>query len=207
MIFIGVDESGLGAWAGPATACAVAIDSVDAEVLHTAGVRDSKTLSDTRRRGLISAIVENTISIAAVLIPIAELDTDFREAWRKGMATAAIRAAGRIQAPEIVFDGSPDRLLGLRIANALPSAYVRFVPKADQKYPAVGAASIIAKTLRNDRMLRWASMYPEYAWDRNSGYHAKEHLAAILKYGITPAHRRIRPIRQLLETKQAKERK
>lgn len=209
MIFIGVDESGLGAWAGPATASAVAIFPEEAQRLYDAGVRDSKVLSDTRRRGLVDEILLSSLCAVVVEISQRSLEENFREAWRAGMQEAAARCGHPFRAEQldVVFDGSIDTPLKVRVAKALPRGVVRFIPKADKKFPAVGAASILAKTIRNNRMLELASKYPEYGWDQNSGYHSEKHLAAILKYGITPAHRRIRPIRQLLETKQAKERK
>lgn len=207
-IFVGVDESGTGAWAGPATAAAVAVLVSDTGALRTAGVKDSKALSDLKRRMLVDEILQWTLATSVVEISVEALDYDFQEAWRLAMCEAASRAAASFKNErlELVVDGNLDVRLRLRLAKQVPNAIIRFVPKADRKFPAVGAASILAKTHRNDRMLELANRYPEYAWDQNKGYHSGIHLAAILKYGITPAHRRIKPIRMLLESKQVKER-
>ena len=203
-ILVGVDESGLGAWAGPATACAVAIYEDDSQGLYEAGVRDSKVLSDSRRRALVAEILNTAIATVVVVMTEQQLSDNFRQAWRTAMLQAALRAAAGFDRPEIILDGSPDRPI-LRALREYGSP-IRFVKQADRKFPVVGAASILAKTLRNDRMAALSERYPEYHWDQNAGYHSEVHLAAIHKHGITPAHRRIRPIRKMLHEQTAKER-
>ncbi|CCX52897.1 ribonuclease HII [Alistipes sp. CAG:514] len=60
----------------------------------------------------------------------------------------------------------------------------------DATYSSIAAASVLAKTWRDERMRQLAKDYPEYGWDRNMGYPTKEHIEAIRKYGLTPWHRR-----------------
>lgn len=204
-ILIGVDESGLGAWAGPATACAVAVREDDSGYLYDIGIRDSKLLSDNKRRMLVPQILELSMGVSLQIMTVEDLSSRFRDTWRTAMLSAAMKMALAFPDADVILDGSIDRSILKQLRPYVRT--VRFVTKADRKFPVVGAASIIAKTCRNDRMLALCAEYPEYGWDQNSGYHSKEHLAAILSCGITPAHRRIRPIRRLLLEQKAKERK
>ena len=66
----------------------------------------------------------------------------------------------------------------------------RTIVKGDGKYLSIAAASVLAKTYRDDYMLRLHSQYPQYHWDTNMGYPTREHYAAIAQYGITPYHRK-----------------
>lgn len=204
-VIIGVDESGLGAWAGPATACAVAIREDDSDHLYEIGIRDSKLLSDNKRRMLVPQILELSMGVSLQIMSVEDLSVKFRDTWRNAMLSAAMKMAIAFPDADVILDGSIDRSILKQLRPYVRT--VRFVTKADKKFPAVGAASIIAKTCRNDHMLELCAKYPEYGWDQNSGYHSKEHLAAILSCGITSAHRRIRPIRRLLLEHKAKERK
>jgi ribonuclease HII len=84
----------------------------------------------------------------------------------------------------IIIDGI------LKFDNLGVDAYDKVsVIKADAKFPAVMAASIIAKTYRDDKMHKLHHTYPNYGWDSNVGYGAKDHLAAIEKHGPSPLHR------------------
>ena len=66
----------------------------------------------------------------------------------------------------------------------------RTIVKGDGKYLSIAAASVLAKTYRDDYMLRLHAEYPQYHWDTNMGYPTREHYAAIAQYGITPYHRK-----------------
>lgn len=188
MIRLGIDESGLGAWAGPYTMVGVALEEKDEAELAALGVTDSKKLSDRRRRQLVDEIDARARVIVVEIIEVSTIDA------HRGSNTAWVQAARRILtrskgsgARDIVIDG--------RSVNALSRIpLVRFLPSADQLVTAVGAASIVAKTIRNDIMCELHALHPEYGWDQNAGYHSKDHVEAIRRFGLTEHHRAIRPL-------------
>ena len=74
------------------------------------------------------------------------------------------------------------------------------IVKGDAKFASIAAASVLAKTYRDDYMRRLAGEFPQYGWERNMGYPTKEHVEAIIKYGYTPHHRRSFHLKQLEPT-------
>ena len=74
------------------------------------------------------------------------------------------------------------------------------VVKGDAKFASIAAASVLAKTYRDEHMRKLALEYPEYGWDRNMGYPTKEHVAAIIAHGYTPHHRKSFHLKQLEPT-------
>ena len=74
------------------------------------------------------------------------------------------------------------------------------VVKGDAKFASIAAASVLAKTYRDEYMRKLAQEYPQYGWDRNMGYPTKEHIAAIIEHGYTPHHRKSFPLKQLEPT-------
>ncbi len=180
----GVDEAGRGPWAGPVVAAAVILNPD----CKPAGLRDSKTLSDKRRRALAEALWK-TARIGVGVASVAEIDR-----LNIGQATllAMARAAANLPAAPAVclIDGTT--------RPTLPCpAYA--VVKGDAKSFSIAAASIIAKTTRDRMMRELARDYPPYAWERNKGYGAPAHRAALQRYGVTPHHRRsFAPIHNML---------
>lgn len=188
MIIIGADESGTGALAGPFTVCAVAVYENDQGLLRRIGVMDSKKLTDVQRRSMFDEIIDIVLVGHCVFGTVEMLEKHgLSRVWTMAMGLAIGRIAATTQAGQVVIDGSPRRdLTKLLRAKGLEP---KFMPKADAKVPAVGAASIIAKTLRNDAMLELHGKFPEYGWNTNYGYGTPDHLKALDKLGKCVQHR------------------
>lgn len=190
MITIGVDESGTGAWAGPFTVCAIALHESDHAVLRHAGVRDSKKISDEKRRNLVDMIVEHAIAGSCEFAEVEDIRKHGqKQAWRNAAAAAITQVANIIKG-RVVIDGLQDD--GLKQMLSKIGVPIIFMVKADDAIPAVSAASIVAKTMRNDRMVQLHQRYPEYNWKQNAGYGSDEHQNAIESYGKTIWHRPVK---------------
>jgi ribonuclease HII len=169
----GIDEVGRGPLAGPVVAAAVVL------ARPIAGIADSKTLSAARRTILAEAI-RTCAMIGIGAASVAEIDRlNILQATWLAMRRAVARLA---MAPdELLVDGDRAPELGIP---------TRCIVGGDGSEPAIGAASIVAKVLRDRLMLRLARRYPGYGWERNAGYGTREHQAALLRLGPTPHHRR-----------------
>ncbi len=187
-LIAGIDEAGRGPWAGPVVAAAVILNPDSTP----AGLRDSKTLSEKKRREL-SAVLWKTARIGVGLANVAEID-----ALNIGRATmlAMTRAAANIPVPPTtcLVDGKYAPRLA---CPAYP------VVRGDSKSQSIAAASIVAKVAR-DRMMRELSVeFPYYAWEQNKGYGVKAHRQGLEEHGVTPHHRRsFAPIHNLLQAEQ-----
>ncbi|MFZ4514942.1 MAG: ribonuclease HII [Acidimicrobiia bacterium] len=177
-LVIGMDEVGRGAWAGP---CSIAAVVAGREAL--AGVRDSKTLSARQRDTARDAILGWSPAFAVGHASPQECDA-------LGM-TRALRLAGEralaqlelqgIAIEHVLLDGAHDFLgLGNRCTT---------VVKGDSTSLAIAAASVIAKTTRDALMVDAAQHFPAYGFERNVGYPAPVHRAALAAYGPTTMHR------------------
>jgi ribonuclease HII len=169
----GIDEVGRGPLAGPVVAAAVMLAG------PIAGIADSKSLAAPRRAVLAEAIHASArVGIGAA--SVAEIDrlNILQATW-----LAMRRAVARLgMAPdELLVDGDRAPELGIP---------TRCIVGGDASEPAIGAASIVAKVLRDRLMARLARRYPGYGWERNAGYGTREHQAALLRLGPTPHHRR-----------------
>ena len=187
------DEVGRGALCGPVTVGMVLVT----ETTRTApqGVRDSKLLTAEARRRLVPRIQRWAASCAVGHASSQEID-DFG-------IIAALRLAGHramaqlsVLPDTVLLDGNHDYLTTPAQASLLgPPAVVETVPpvvtmiKADLRCAAVAAASILAKTARDQIMVELADTHPEYGWAENKGYSAPEHVAALAEHGPTPHHR------------------
>lgn len=183
-IVAGVDEAGRGPWAGPVVAAAVVLD----RALAPAGVRDSKTLSEKRRRAL-AAELWRSAKIGVGVASVEEIDSmNILAASLLAMARAVANLPVR---PAIALvDGNIKPKLRCR-------AYT--VVGGDGLSMSIAAASIIAKTTRDRMMTELARDFPNYAWSSNKGYAAPAHRAALQKFGVTPHHRRsFAPIHNML---------
>ncbi|MEM9705549.1 MAG: ribonuclease HII [Pseudomonadota bacterium] len=181
----GIDEAGRGPWAGPVVAAAVILNPY----CTPAGLRDSKTLTEKRRRALANALWK-TARIGVGVATVGEIDT--MNIGRATMLAMARAAANLPISPNVcLVDGNVKPRL------ACP-AYT--VVKGDAKSLSIAAASIIAKTTRDRMMQELAIDFPNYAWERNKGYGAPAHKDALARFGVTPHHRRsFAPISALLE--------
>ena len=183
-IVAGVDEAGRGPWAGPVVAAAVVLDRAAAPE----GLRDSKTLTEKRRRAL-AADLWKTARIGVGVASVDEID-------QMNILAASLLAMTRAVAnlpvrPAIALvDGNIKPKLNCR-------AYT--VIGGDAKSMSIAAASIIAKTTRDRMMTELARDFPPYAWASNKGYGAPAHRDALEKFGVTPHHRRsFAPIHNIL---------
>ena len=184
----GIDEAGRGPWAGPVVAAAVILpeDRAPASLLEC--LDDSKKLKKPVRERLrpeIEAIASFAIGIATP----SEIDKlNILQATLLAMRRACEGLS--IHPASALVDGNRSPHL---------SCAVQTVVKGDSRSFSIAAASILAKTARDDIMIDLARKYPGYGWERNAGYGTKEHQNALSRLGVTPVHRRsFAPIRALL---------
>ena len=185
MLFCGIDEAGRGALAGPVYAAAVILpDSFDVSVLD-----DSKKLSPKRREIARAAILSGALYWQIASVPSEQIDkinilqatlTAMKEAFEALFAQYGRNTSNTLADSEkdltVIVDG-----------NQLPDIGGNFTliaePKADGRYPCVMAASILAKTERDHRMMEYHKQYPLYRYDLHKGYGTKLHRSLIGLYG------------------------
>ena len=177
LVEAGCDEAGRGCLAGSVFAAAVILpeDYVN-DVLN-----DSKQLSDTQRYALRAEIERDALAWAVGVVTPEEID-------EINILNASILAMHRaldqlkVRPEAIIVDGNRFK----------PYRFIPYttVVKGDGKYLSIAAASILAKTYRDDYMDRLAEEFPQYGWDGNKGYPTKAHREAIARYGVTPYHRK-----------------
>lgn len=180
--YVGVDEVGLGCFAGPIYAAAVVIVNYDWPEIDQLG--DSKAIGP-RKRTFLATRIKAECKWAIGRAEVSEIDgLGIRAAHAKAIerAVAGLRRK-HVPTPAVAIDGDAfDINLG-----KLP---VRFIRHGDSIIPAISAASIIAKVDRDAHMAELAKEYPEYGWERNAAYGSPEHKAAMQEHGLTPHHRR-----------------
>ena len=173
----GCDEAGRGCLAGPVCAAAVIFpyDYTNGEI------NDSKQLTAQKREQLRQIIERDAIAFAVA--EVSETDIDRMNILRASIH-AMNTAVGQLAVkPELILvDGN-------RFQDHWGIPY-RCVVKGDATYLSVAAASILAKTYRDDLMKRLAAEFPAYDWDHNKGYPTPKHIAAVHQYGLTPYHRK-----------------
>lgn len=173
----GTDEAGRGCLAGPVTAAAVILPE---DFTHP-WLTDSKQLSDKKRRELRTLIEKEAIAFGVAHVMMEEIDKiNILNASILGMHRSI---AQLFPTPEfIAVDGNRFKPL-----EKIPH---QCVVKGDSKFLHIAAASILAKTYRDDYMEQIAEKYPQYGWSQNKGYPTKAHREAIRAHGTTPFHRR-----------------
>ena len=173
----GCDEAGRGCLAGSVYAAAV----IFPEDYHNEELNDSKQLTDRRRKQLREIIEHDAIAWAVGIVGPDEID-------KINILNASILAMHRaldqlkVRPEAVIVDGNR-----FKPYQHLP--YTTIV-KGDGKYLSIAAASILAKTYRDDYMDELAKEYPQYDWASNKGYPTKKQREAIRLYGITPYHRK-----------------
>jgi len=173
----GCDEAGRGCLAGSVYAAAVILP----EDYQNEALNDSKQLTDKRRKLLREIIQRDAIAWAVGIVTAEEIDKiNILNASILAMHRALDQLAVRPEA--IIVDGNR-----FRPYHQLP--YTTIV-KGDGKFLSIAAASILAKTYRDDYMDQLALEYPQYDWLSNKGYPTRKHREAIRQYGITPYHRK-----------------
>ena len=177
LIEAGCDEAGRGCLAGSVYAAAVILPpDYQNELLN-----DSKKLTAKKRYALREEIERDAIAWAVGIVTPEEID---KINILNASFLAMHRALDQLQVrPEaVIVDGNR-----FKPYQDLPSTTI---VKGDGKYLSIAAASILAKTYRDDYMLSLAEEYPQYDWQSNMGYPTKKHRQAILEHGITPYHRK-----------------
>lgn len=184
----GCDEAGRGCLCGPVFAAAVILPPD----ICIGGLDDSKKLTPTRREALRLEIEGKAAAWGVASVSPEEIDSI-------NILNASILAMHRaldsltVRPEHIIVDGNRFKPYG-----GIPA---RTVVKGDGKFASIAAASILAKTYRDEYMLRMAEEFPGYGWERNMGYPTKDHLEGLTRLGLTPIHRRtFGPCRRLLET-------
>jgi ribonuclease HII len=173
----GCDEAGRGCLAGPVVAAAVILPAG----YENPELNDSKKLSVHQRERLKIEILENALDFGIGIADNKEIDM---HNILRATFIAMHRAIDKLKRlPEIlIIDGN--RFLTYK---DVPH---QCIVKGDSKYMSVAAASILAKTFRDQMMQDLSADFPDYGWDRNVGYPTKLHRSAIRKFGVSPYHRR-----------------
>ena len=192
----GTDEAGRGCLAGPVTAAAVILPKHFTNSL----LNDSKLLSEKNRAFLKPIIIGEAISFSVThLEPLLIDEINILNASLKAMQESILKL--NVFPNHIIVDGnrpliskgSQNNKMGkiftseeILFLNSIPSTSI---VKGDSKFMSIAAASVLAKTYRDEYMDRIHEEFPMYNWKQNKGYPTKEHRKAILKYGVTKYHR------------------
>jgi len=180
VIEAGCDEAGRGCLAGPVFAAAVILPQCSMVNSQWSILNDSKQLSEKKRYALREVIEREALAWAVGIVTNEEID-------KINILRASILAMHRaldglkVRPEEVIVDGNR-----FTPYKALP--YTTIV-KGDGKYMSIAAASILAKTYRDDYMQKLHKEYPAYQWNKNKGYPAPAHRQAIRQHGTTPYHR------------------
>jgi len=179
---IGVDEAGRGPLAGPVTVGVVLFPRNFK--FSKFGLKDSKKLSPKKREEWFLYVRDNPkifFSSASVSAKVID-DIGIQKATARALNRALSNVVGGFDDVEIMLDG---------LLHA-PKKYVnqRTIVKGDEKIPIISLASIVAKVVRDRKMVRLSKKYVEYGFDVHKGYGTKKHYAAIKKYGVCEIHRR-----------------
>ncbi len=187
----GIDEAGRGPLAGPVYAAAVILGE---RGLSIKGIDDSKKLSQGKREALALEIKEKAFAWSVIAIDANIIDQiNILQATLQGMHSAfmtlAAQKAKRTAIREIVIDGTqlPKALVAWCGAHAIR---LEALPKADATVKEVGAASILAKTARDEFMIAMDARYPGYGFAQHKGYGTAQHLQAIATLGPCELHRK-----------------
>lgn len=177
VIEAGCDEAGRGCLAGAVFAAAVILP----KEFMCEGLNDSKKLTDRQRYRLRPIIQEAAIAYAVGIVSQVEID---EINILKASFLAMRRAVDglKVKPEHLLIDGNR--------FDGYPNIPHTCVVKGDGKYLSIAAASVLAKTYRDDYMKELHLRYPHYNWKRNMGYPTKEHREAIRQFGVTPLHRK-----------------
>ncbi|WP_444659965.1 ribonuclease HII [Flavobacterium columnare] len=196
-IEVGCDEAGRGCLAGPVTAAAIILP----ENFNIDSLNDSKQLSKKKRDVLRPTIENLALGFAVTHILNEEIDEiNILNTSMKAMQESILKLK---QKPDfIIIDGNRPLLgkLGIKTLTGYnlkleEIAFLKSIPnesiiKGDSKYMNIAAASILAKTHRDEYMNKIHEEFPMYNWSKNKGYPTKDHREAIAKYGVTKYHRK-----------------
>ena len=173
----GCDEAGRGCLAGPVVAAAVILPKGYKNIM----LDDSKKISEKNRNKLRIDIEKNAVAIGIGIVEERKIEKiNILQASLLAMHLAIKNLA--IKPSHLAIDGNK--------FNPYPKIDHTCIIKGDGKYLNIAAASIIAKTKRDEIMKRLSEIYPEYLWNQNKGYPTKKHKNAISEFGITKYHRK-----------------
>ena len=187
LIEAGCDEAGRGPLAGPVFAAAVILP----EDFYHPLLNDSKKMTEKARETLRPIIEKEAVAWAVEMVSAEEIDTiNILNASIAGMQRAVRRL--EVKPEFLLIDGNRFK----------PFDGYRYqcVVKGDATFASIAAASVLAKTYRDEYMRKLALEYPQYGWERNMGYPTKEHIAAIVEHGYTIHHRKSFHLKQLEPT-------
>ncbi len=175
-ILAGTDEAGRGPLAGPVVAAAVILP----KDFYDERINDSKKLSAYLREELFEVIRSNALTFAYTSVSHTKIDQiNILKASLLAMKKSVQKL--KLNPDIILIDGNKSFNYN---AEVIP------IVKGDSKSLSIASASIIAKVIRDRKMLKLAKKYPQYCWETNKGYPTKEHIKAVLKYGACPLHRK-----------------
>ena len=177
IIEAGCDEAGRGCLAGPVFAAAVILPSD----FYCSILNDSKKLPEKIRYLLRDTIKKEAVAYAVAMVDNNEID-DLNILNASFLAMHLAINQLRIKPGFLIIDGNRFK--------AYPSIPHRCIVGGDGKYLSIAAASVLAKTYRDDYMIKLHRQYKNYGWDKNKGYPTRKHREAIAKFGITPCHRK-----------------
>lgn len=172
----GVDEAGRGPLAGPVYAAAVILPAD----VRLDGINDSKKLSPKRREELFDEIIDKAIGYSIFSVDEKKID----EINILNATHMAMNGAVNSLFPKpdyVIIDGNS--IKGMDLPHET-------IVKGDAKSITIAAASVLAKVARDRYITKMAEIYPEYGFEKHKGYGTKEHTDAILKYGVSPIHRK-----------------
>ena len=176
LIEAGCDEAGRGCLAGSVFAAAVVLP----KDFHHPLLNDSKQMTERRREQLRSIIEREAVAWYVAEVTAERIDQiNILNASIEGMNIALLNLT--TPAEFAVIDGNK-----FHTDLAIPW---RTIVKGDGKYANIAAASVLAKTHRDEYMMRLAEEYPMYGWAKNKGYPTREHRLAVREYGLSPYHR------------------
>ena len=176
-IIAGCDEAGRGCLAGPVLAAAVILpkDFTNTEI------NDSKVLSEKKRKLLRYIIEKDSIAYSIGVVSASEIDNiNILNASFLAMHKAINKL--KIQPELLIIDGNK--------FNPYTEIKHKCIIKGDRKYLSIAAASILAKTYRDEIMKNLDLKFPDYKWKKNKGYPTKEHRNALIKTGVSKHHRK-----------------
>ena len=187
LIEAGCDEAGRGPLAGPVFAAAVILPK---DFYHPL-LNDSKKMTEKAREELRPIIEREAIAWAVVEVSAEEIDTiNILNASITGMQRAVRKL--RVKPEFLLIDGNKFK--------PFDDYKYQCVVKGDATYSSIAAASVLAKTYRDEYMRKLAKEFPQYGWERNMGYPTKEHEQGIIEHGYTPHHRKSFHLKQLEPT-------
>ena len=187
LIEAGCDEAGRGPLAGPVFAAAVILP----KDFHHPLLNDSKKMTEKAREMLRPIIEREAVAWAVEEVSAEEIDTiNILNASITGMQRAVRKLTTR---PEfLLIDGNKFK--------PFDDYKYQCIVKGDAKFASIAAASVLAKTYRDEHMRKLAQEYPQYGWEKNMGYPTPAHVQAIIDHGYTPHHRKSFHLKQLEPT-------